>query len=130
MVWASIGNLKGPQGPKGDPGDQGEPGAPGQDAPSTIPTGSTNTIALSDQGRSVSITANTSIPTHASVPFPDGAVVLLTCGATARTITGPTSNSLTLEGSAAAVTSFTIKANKSVVIRKTDTNAWRVFGDV
>ena len=100
------------------------------DAQLDIPAGSTNAIALSDRGKAVSISANTTIPTNSSVAFPIGSVVLLTCDSTARTITGPASNSLTLEGSATAVTSFTLKANKSAVIRKTGTDAWRVFGDV
>lgn len=95
-----------------------------------VPAGSTNAIALTDVGGAVAITANTTIPTNASVAIPVGACVLLQCGSTARTITGPASSSLVLEGSATAVTSFTLKANKGAVIRKTATDAWHVYGDV
>ena len=100
------------------------------DAQLDIPAGSTNAIALPDRGKAVSISANTTIPTNSSVAFPIGSVVLLTCDSTARTITGPASNSLSLDGKSGTVTSFTLKANTSVAIRKTDTNAWRVYGDV
>lgn len=95
-----------------------------------IPTGSTNAIALADRGKAVTITANTTIPTNASVAFPVGSAVMLVGGATGYVITGPASNSLTVEGDTTARTSFTMKTNRSVVIRKTATNAWRVYGDV
>lgn len=95
-----------------------------------VPTGSTNAIVLTDRGRAVTITANTSIPTNASVPFPEGSAILLIGDATGRVITGPAASSLTVEGVATAKTSFTMKPNKSCVIRKTGTNTWRVFGDV
>lgn len=95
-----------------------------------IPAGSTNAIALTDVGGAVAITANTTIPANASVAIPVGACVLLQCGSTARTITGPAANSLVLEGNSSAVTSFTLKANKGAVIRKTATDAWHVYGDV
>ena len=95
-----------------------------------IPTGSTNAIALTDRGRAVTITANTSIPTNASVAFPVGSSIMLIGDATGRVITGPAASSLTIDGVATAKTSFTMKANKSCIIRKTATDAWRVFGDV
>lgn len=95
-----------------------------------VPAGSTNAIALTDVGGAVAITSNTTIPTNASVAIPVGACVLLQCGSTARTITGPAASSLVLEGSATAVTSFTLKANKGAVIRKTAADAWHVYGDV
>lgn len=95
-----------------------------------VPAGSTNAIVLTDRGKAVTITANTSIPTNASVPFPEGSAILLIGDATGRVITGPAASSLTLEGVATAKTSFTMKPNKSCVIRKTGTNTWRVFGDV
>lgn len=95
-----------------------------------IPTGSTNAIALADRGKAVTITANTSIPTNASVAFPVGSAVMLVGGATGYIITGPAATSLTVEGDTTLRTRFTMKANRSVVIRKTATNAWRVYGDV
>lgn len=95
-----------------------------------IPTGTANSLTLAEAGKSVAISEANTIPTNASVAFPIGTCILLTCDSTARTITGPASSSLTLEGSATAVTSFTLKANKSAVIRKTATDAWRVYGDV
>lgn len=95
-----------------------------------IPSGSTNALVLSDRGRAVTITANTTIPTNASVAYPTGAAILLVGDSTGRVITGPAASSLTIEGVASAQTSFTMKPNKSCVIRKTGTNTWRVFGDV
>lgn len=95
-----------------------------------IPSGSTSAIVLTDVGGAVSVAANITIPTNASVAIPVGACILLQCDSTARTITGPAASSLVLEGSAAAVTSFTLKANKGAVIRKTATDAWHVYGDV
>lgn len=60
----------------------------------------------------------------------DGTPIMLQCSTTDRTITGPASNSLTKDGTNTTVTSFTIKANTSVLILKTDTNTWRFYGDV
>lgn len=100
------------------------------DALLRIDEGTANTLNLAAAGKSVTITSAVTIPTHASVAYPIGTCILLTCGTTARTVTGPAANSLSLEGSASAATSFVLKANKSAVIRKTGTNTWRVYGDV
>jgi len=97
---------------------------------SVIVNGTANTLNLAAAGNAVPISANTTLPTNAAVAYPVGTCILLQCDGTARTITGPAASSLTLEGSASAVTSFTLKANKSSVIRKTGTDAWRVYGDV
>lgn len=100
------------------------------DVLSIVTDGTANTFTLASANNAVPITANTTIPTNASVAYPVGTCILLTCSTTARTITGPASSSLTVEGAASAVTSFTLKANKSVLIRKTGADAWRVYGDV
>ncbi len=99
-------------------------------ASAVVVDGSANTFNLASAGNAVPITANSTIPTNASVAYPVGTCIMLQCGSTSRTISGPGSNTLTLEGSATTVSSFTLKANKSVVIRKTATDAWRVYGDV
>lgn len=95
-----------------------------------VPAGTANTLDLAAANKAVPITANTSIPTHASVAYPIGTCIILECGGTARTISGPASNSLMIDGGSSVATSFILKANTSVAIRKTDTNAWRVYGDV
>ena len=99
-------------------------------ASAVVVDGSANTFNLASAGNAVPITANSTIPTNASVAYPVGTCIMLQCGSTSRTISGPGANTLTLEGSATTVSSFTLKANKSVVIRKTATDAWRVYGDV
>jgi hypothetical protein len=95
-----------------------------------VPAGTANTLNLAAANKAVPITANTTIPTHASVAYGIGACIVLECGGTARTITGPAPNSLTIDGKSGTVTSFTLKADTSVAIRKTGTNTWRVYGDV
>ena len=97
---------------------------------SVITNGAANTFTLASAGNVVPISADTTLPTNTTVAYPVGTCILLQCDGTARTITGPAASSLTLEGSGTAVTSFTLKANKSAVIRKTATDAWRVYGDV
>jgi len=99
-------------------------------ASAVVVDGSANTFNLASAGNAVPITANSTIPTNASVAYPVGTCIMLQCDSTSRTISGPGANTLTLEGSATTVSSFTLKANKSVVIRKTATDAWRVYGDV
>lgn len=99
-------------------------------ASAVVVDGSANTFNLASAGNAVPITANSTIPTNASVAYPVGTCIMLQCGSTSRTISGPGANTLTLEGSATTVSSVTLKANKSVVIRKTATDAWRVYGDV
>lgn len=97
---------------------------------SVITDGTANTLDLAAAGNMVPISTNITIPTNASVAYPIGTCILLQCGSVMRTITGPAASSLTLEASGAAVTSFNLKAYKSVVIRKTGTDTWRVYGDV
>ena len=99
-------------------------------ASAVVVDGSANTFNLAAAGNTVPITANSTIPTNASVAYPVGTCIMLQCSSTSRTISGPGANTLTLEGSATTVSSVTLKANKSVVIRKTATDAWRVYGDV
>ena len=94
-----------------------------------VPAGTANTLNLAAANKAVPITADTTIPTNASVAYDTGTCIVLECGGTARTITGPAANSLTLDGKSGTVTSFVLKAYTSVAIRKTDTNAWRVYGD-
>lgn len=95
-----------------------------------IPAGTANTLDINSVGKEVPISGNITIPTNASVAYAIGSCILLRCDTTNRTITGPATNSLILEGSSASVTNFVLKANKSVIIRKTGTNSWRVYGDV
>lgn len=127
-----IQGIQGPTGPIGITGATGTTGPTGATGPADIgliDAGTANTLNLAAAGKEVPITANTTIPTNASVAHAIGTCILLRCDGTARTITGPATNSLTLEGSATGVTSFVMKINKSYVIRKTGTDAWRVYGD-
>lgn len=96
---------------------------------SVITDGAANTFTLASAGNVVPISANTTLPTNTTVAYPVGTCIILECDGTARTITGPAASSLTLDGNSGTVTSFVLKAYTSVAIRKTDTNAWRVYGD-
>ena len=97
---------------------------------SVITNGAANTFTLASAGNVVPISADTTLPTNTTVAYPVGTCILLQCDGTARTITGPAASSLTLDGNSGTVTSFALKANTSVAIRKTGTDAWRVYGDV
>lgn len=99
-------------------------------------TGTTYTLALTDQYQVLVVTSNAgtktvSIPTDASVAFPNGtAITILNTGAGALTINAVTAGTTTVTSAGATSTAPTVAQYRAAQCIKTGTNAWTVVGSV
>jgi hypothetical protein len=99
-------------------------------------SGSTYTLASTDQYQVLVITTNAStktvsIPTDATYAFPNGtAITILNTGAGLLTINAVTSGTTTVTSAGATSASPTVAQYKAAVAIKTATNAWTVVGSV
>lgn len=99
-------------------------------------TGTTYTLASTDQYQVLVITSNASaktvsIPTDATYAFPTGtAITLLNTGAGNLTIQAASSGTTTVTSAGATSNAPTIGQHKSAVAIKTGTNTWSVVGAV
>lgn len=99
-------------------------------------TGTTYTLALTDQYQVLVVTSNAgtktvSIPTDASVAFPNGtAITILNTGAGALTVNAVTPATTTITSAGATSTAPTVAQYRAVQCIKTGTNAWTVVGSV
>lgn len=99
-------------------------------------SGSTYTLASTDQYQVLVITTNAStktvsIPTDATYAFPNGtAITILNTGAGLLTINAVTSGTTTVTSAGATSASPTVAQYKAAVAIKTGTNAWTVVGSV
>ena len=99
-------------------------------------TGTTYTLASTDQYQVLVVTSNASaktvsIPTDATYNFPVGtAVTFLNTGAGALTINAVTSGTTTITSAGTVSASPTLNQYKSAVAIKTAANAWTVVGAV
>lgn len=99
-------------------------------------SGATYTFASTDQYQVLVITTNAStktvsIPTDASVAFPNGtAITILNTGAGLLTINAVTSGTTTVTSAGAVSASPTVMQYKAAVCIKTAANAWTVVGSV
>ncbi len=99
-------------------------------------TGSTYTLASTDQYQVLILTSNAStktvsIPTDATYNFPVGtAITFLNTGAGTLTINAVTSGTTTITSAGGVPASPTVEQYKSAVALKTATNAWTVVGAI
>lgn len=99
-------------------------------------SGATYTLALTDQYQVLVITTNAStktvsIPTDASVAFPNGtAITILNTGAGLLTVNAVTSGTTTVTSAGATSAAPTVAQYRAVCCIKTGTNAWTVIGGV
>lgn len=99
-------------------------------------TGTTYTLASTDQYQVLVITSNAStktvsIPTDATYNFPVGtAVTFLNTGAGLLTINAVTSGTTTITSGAVTSAAPTVGQYKSAVAIKTANNAWTVVGAI
>lgn len=99
-------------------------------------TGTTYTLASTDQYQVLVITTNAStktvsIPTDATYNFPVGtAVTILNTGAGLLTINAVTSGTTTITSAGASSAAPTVGQYKAGVAIKTAANAWTVIGGV
>lgn len=99
-------------------------------------TGSTYTLASTDQYQVLILTSNAStktvsIPTDATYNFPVGtAITFLNTGAGTLTINAVTSGTTTITSAGGVPASPTVAQYKSAVALKTATNAWTVVGAI
>lgn len=99
-------------------------------------SGATYTLALTDQYQVLILTTNAStktvsIPTDASVAFPNGtAITILNTGAGLLTVNAVTAGTTTISSAGATSTAPTVAQHRAVCCIKTGTNAWTVIGGV
>ena len=99
-------------------------------------SGTTYTLASTDQYQALVITSNAStktvsIPTDATYAFPNGtAITIMNTGAGLLTINAVTSGTTTVTSAGATSASPTVAQYKAAVAIKTATNAWTVVGAV
>lgn len=99
-------------------------------------TGTTYTLASTDQYQVLVITSNASaktvsIPTDATYAFPTGtAITLLNTGAGNLTIQAASSGTTTVTSAGATSNAPTVGQHKTAVAIKTGTNTWSVVGAV
>jgi hypothetical protein len=99
-------------------------------------TGTTYTLAATDQYQVLVITTNAStktvsIPTDATYNFPVGtAVTFLNSGAGNLTINAVTPGTTTITSVGSTSASPVVSQNKSAVAIKTAANAWTVLGSI
>lgn len=99
-------------------------------------TGTTYTLAATDQYQVLVITSNASaktvsIPTDATYAFPNGtAITLLNTGAGNLTIQAASSGTTTVTSAGATSNAPTVGQHKTAVAIKTGTNTWSVVGAV
>lgn len=99
-------------------------------------TGTTYTLASTDQYQVLVITTNASaktvsIPTDATYAFPTGtAITLLNTGAGNLTIQAASSGTTTVTSAGATSNAPTVGQHKTAVAIKTGTNTWSVVGAV
>jgi hypothetical protein len=99
-------------------------------------TGSTYTLASTDQYQVLVITSNAStktvsIPTDATYAFPTGtAITILNTGAGLLTVNAVSSGTTTITSAGAVSSAPTVSQYKTVVAIKTGTNAWTIVGSV
>ena len=99
-------------------------------------SGSTYTLASTDQYQVLVITTNAStktvsIPTDATYAFPKGtAITILNTGAGLLTINAVTPATTTVTSAGATSASPTVAQYKAAVAIKTATNAWTIVGAV
>lgn len=99
-------------------------------------SGSTYTLASTDQYQVLVITTNAStktvsIPTDATYAFPNGtAITILNTGAGLLTINAVTPATTTVTSAGATSASPTVAQYKAAVAIKTATNAWTIVGAV
>lgn len=99
-------------------------------------TGSTYTLASTDQYQVLVVTSNAgtktvSIPTDATYAFPTGtAITIVNTGAGLLTINAVTPATTTVYSSGATSTAPTVAQYKAAVAIKTATNGWVVTGGI
>jgi hypothetical protein len=99
-------------------------------------SGTTYTLASTDQYQALVITSNAStktvsIPTDATYAFPNGtAITIMNTGAGLLTINAVTSGTTTVTSAGATSASPTVAQYKAAVCLKTATNAWTIVGAV
>lgn len=99
-------------------------------------TGTTYTLASTDQYQVLVVTSNAStktvsIPTDATYAFPNGtAITILNTGAGLLTVNAVTAGTTTVTSAGATPASPTVAQYKTAVAIKTGTNAWTVVGAV
>jgi len=99
-------------------------------------TGTTYTLASTDQYQVLVITSNASaktvsIPTDATYAFPTGtAITLLNTGAGTLTIQAASSGTTTVTSAGTTPAAPTVAQYKTAVAIKTATNAWTIVGAV
>ena len=99
-------------------------------------TGTTYTLASTDQYQALVITSNAStktvsIPTDATYAFPNGtAITIMNTGAGLLTINAVTSGTTTVTSAGAVSAAPTVAQYKAAVAVKTATNAWTILGSV
>lgn len=99
-------------------------------------SGTTYTLASTDQYQALVITSNAStktvsIPTDATYAFPNGtAITIMNTGAGLLTINAVSSGVTTVTSAGAVSAAPTVAQYKAAVAIKTATNAWTVVGAV
>ena len=99
-------------------------------------TGSTYTLASTDQYQVLVVTSNAgtktvSIPTDATFAFPNGtAITILNTGAGLLTVNAVTSGTTTITSAGSTPAAPTVAQYKSCVAIKTATNAWTIVGAI